>query len=282
MTAVDRPQASSAELADAAVLELDQACVAAEQRLILDHVSLTIAQGQHTAILGANGSGKSTLVKLVSRQLYPLAREDGASSVRVFGRTRWHVTQLRSLLGLVSPAMHMDYTTDTPLEVFDAVVSGFFAARGLGLDHRVTASMHERASEALALMGASHLVGRLMSGLSTGEARRVLIARALVHRPRALLLDEPTAGLDVATRRRFLDTLRQLASQGTTLLLVTHHIEEIIPEIDRVVLLREGRVVGDGDKQELLTSQALSHAFDMPLEVNRHGAYFHAVPVEQA
>ncbi|TBR36309.1 MULTISPECIES: ABC transporter ATP-binding protein [Dyella] len=272
-------QATEPYAVPAPVLELDQACVAGEGRLILDHVSLRIEEGQHTAILGANGSGKSTLVKLVARQLYPLARDDGANSVRVFGRARWHVSQLRSLLGMVSPATQLDYTTDTPLEVFDAVVSGFFAARGLGLDHQVTHAMRERAHEALELMGAGRLIGRSMASLSTGEARRVLIARALVHRPRALLLDEPTAGLDIATRRRFLETLRHLAQHGTTLLLVTHHIDEIIPEIDHVVLLRDGKVMRRGTKADVLSSGVMSEAFDMPLEVRQRGEFFDAAPL---
>lgn len=272
------PAARPSIAADAPVLELDRASVLRGERLILDHLSLRVGMGQHTAILGANGSGKSTLVKLVARQLYPLAREDGRASVRVFGRERWHVTELRGLLGLVSPALQLDYTTDTPLEVFDAVVSGFFAARGLGLDHRVTPAMRERANAALEQMGITHLVGRDMTTLSTGEARRVLIARALVHRPRALLLDEPTAGLDLATRRRFLESLRALARGGTTLLLVTHHIDEIVPEIGQVLLLREGKVLRHGGKDAVLTDEALTQAFDMPVRVQRQGDYFNAIP----
>ena len=272
------PAAPVAIAADAPVLELDGASVRHGERLILDDLSLRVAAGQHTAILGANGSGKSTLVKLVARQLYPLARRDGRTSVRVFGRERWHVTELRSLLGMVSPALQLDYTTDTPLEVFDAVASGFFAARGLGLDHRVTPAMRERVHEALAQMGIAHLIGRDMATLSTGEARRVLIARALVHRPRALLLDEPTAGLDLATRRRFLESLRVLAQGGTTLLLVTHHIDEIVPEIDQVLLLRDGKVLRHGDKHTVLTDDTLTQAFGMPVRVQRQGDYFSAAP----
>ncbi|MFC4765721.1 ABC transporter ATP-binding protein [Dyella koreensis] len=266
--------------AHAPVLELDRASVLRDGRLILDQLSLRVATGQHTAILGANGSGKSTLVKLVARQIYPLAHDHGRSSVQVFGRDRWHITELRGLLGMVSPSLQLDYTTETPLEVFDAVVSGFFAARGVGLDHRVTLSMRQRAQEALEQMGVSHLIGRQMASLSTGEARRVLIARALVHRPRALLLDEPSAGLDLATRRRFLESLRQLARGGTTLLLVTHHIEEVVPEISQVVLLREGKVLCHGDKQNVLTDDLLTKAFAMPMAVQRHGEYYNAVPVE--
>ena len=160
--------------------------------------------------------------------------------------------------------------------MFDAVVSSFFAARGLGLDHQVTPGMRERAMEALQLIGADHLVGREMASLSTGEARRVLIARALAHQPRALLLDEPCAGLDPAARRHFLETLRGLARHGTTLLLVTHHIEEILPEIDHVVLLQQGRLFADGNKQQLLRSDVLSGLFGMGVSVDRRDGYYTA------
>jgi iron complex transport system ATP-binding protein len=258
------------------LLDIREASVMRGERLILDQFSLRLAIGQHTAILGANGSGKSTLIRLIARQLYPLARDDDAPVIRVFGRDRWSVSELRSLIGIVSPAVQLDYTSDSPLEVFDTVVSGFFAARGLGLDHRVTPSMRDRAEEALALMEALPLVGREMASLSTGEARRVLIARALVHRPRALLLDEPCAGLDPASRRRFLETLRQLSRHGTTLLLVTHHVEEILPEIDHVLLLREGKMLLEGHKAHVLTDDALTAAFGMPMRVSKQGEYYSA------
>lgn len=262
---------------DTALLEIDAASVKRDGRLILDQLDLRVAGGQHTAILGANGAGKSTLVKLVTRQIYPLARSDGRGQVRIFGRERWNVAELRGLLGIVSPSLQRDYTTETPLEVFDAVVSGFFSARGLGLDHQVTGSMRARAGEALEQIGASHLAGREMASLSTGEARRVLIARALVHRPRALLLDEPCAGLDLVSRRHFLETLRALARGGTTLLLVTHHIEEILPEVDQVLLLRDGRVLQQGDKAAMLTDAMLGATFGMPIHVHQRGPWYHAM-----
>lgn len=264
------------EQASAPWLDIDGASVMRGDRLILDGFSLRIGAGEHTAILGANGAGKSTLVRLITRELYPLARDDGTPSMHVFGRDRWNVAELRGLLGIVSPSLQDDCTSDATLEVTEAVLSSFFSARRLGLDHRVTPSMRERADEALSHAGATHLAGRRMASLSTGEARRVLIARALVHRPRALLLDEPCAGLDMASRRRFLESLRGLARGGTTLLLVTHHIEEILPEIGRVVLLRDGRIAQQGDKPEVLTDAALSHAFGMPVRVQRQGDYYSA------
>ncbi|HEY0199803.1 MAG TPA: ATP-binding cassette domain-containing protein [Rhodanobacter sp.] len=262
--------------ADAALLEIDRASVMQGDRLVLDRLSLRIAAGENTAILGPNGSGKSTLVKLIARQLYPLASGEAPGTVRIFGRERWAVAELRSLLGIVSPAVQLDYTSDTPVEVLDAVVSGFFAARGVARHHHVTAPMHKRAHEVLEQVGAAHLAGRMMASLSTGEARRVLIARALVHRPRALLLDEPCAGLDMASRRHFMESLRTLAAGGTTLVLVTHHVEEIVPEIDHIVLLRDGQVLQKGSKPETLTDVALTSTFGMPVSVSRHGAYYAA------
>ena len=258
------------------LLTIDRASLMQGDRLVLDQLTLRLADGQHTAILGPNGSGKSTLVKLIARHLYPLAQRDGSGTVRIFGRDRWNVSELRSLLGIVSPAVQLDYTSDTPVEVFDAVVSGFFAARGTSFNHQITDDMRARATEALRQVGATSLVGRNMVSLSTGEARRVLIARALVHRPRALLLDEPCAGLDMASRRHFLESLRALARSGTTLLLVTHHVEEILPEIDNVVLLRDGRVFKQGDKSSTLTDGALSETFGMPVRVTTHGNYYAA------
>lgn len=258
------------------LLEIDSATVQRGDRIALDHLDLRVEAGRHTAILGANGSGKSTLVQLIARQLYPLARSGGDAQVSVFGRARWKVAELRQLIGIVSPALERDCVGDERLEVFDAVVSSFFAARGLGLDQQPDAGMRERAREALEQVDASHLIGRSMASLSSGEARRVLIARALVHRPRALLLDEPCAGLDMASRRHFLERLRTLAQAGTTLLLVTHHVEEILPEIDRVLLLRQGRVLRDGDKASTLTDAALGAAFGLPVSVTRRGAWYHA------
>lgn len=267
-TVVDTPAAD--------ILSIDAASLMRGTRLVLDRVSLRVACGQHTVLLGSNGSGKSSLVRLIARQLYPLAGDDGHANVRLFGESRWDIADLHRLLGIVSPAMQNDYTSDRQLQVFDAVVSGFFSARGLGLHHQVTATMREDARHALRSMGGEALAERSMASLSTGEARRVLIARALVHRPRALLLDEPCAGLDMVSRRHFLESLRKLAQTGTTLLLVTHHVEEILPEIEQVVLLREGRVVYQGHKDDVLTGEHLTAAFGMAIQVDRRGDYYAA------
>ena len=158
------------------------------------------------------------------------------------------------------------------------MVSGFFATRGATDPQQLTDSLRDRALAALARIDAAHLVGRSMATLSSGEVQRVLIARALVHQPRALLMDEPSAGLDMASRRQLLEGLGQVARQGITLLLVTHHVEEILPEIEQLVLLRDGRVLQQGSKMALLTDDALSEAFGARIRVSRQGDYYGAVP----
>ncbi len=244
-------------------------------RPLLDDISIAIANGEHTAILGPNGSGKSTLIRLITRQYYPLARSDDPP-VRIYGRERWNVAELRTLLGVVSPDAYqlaLDGMTHGRTIGIDMVLSGFFASIGLFAHHHVTAAMRQRAAEALDLVEASHLAGKPIAAMSTGEVRRIFIARALVHDPRALLLDEPTAGLDLLAMHRFLATIRRVAQHGKTIILVTHHVEEIIPEIGRVILLKEGRVFRDGPKAEVLTGATLSALYDAPIHV-RAGEYY--------
>lgn len=253
------------------LLEMAGVSVVRCGRALLDDVSLTIGRGEHTAILGANGSGKSTLVRLIARQLYPTPDARGRTGqVRIFGEALWDVFDLRRRLGIVSPALQSDLAGEEPLEAFDAVVSGFFASRGLWR-REATLAMRRDAEAALARMGADHLAGRSLATLSTGEARRVLIARALVHRPEALLLDEPCGGLDPVARRDFLEDLRDVARAGVTLILVTHHVEEVLPEISRLVLLRGGRVLRDGARDALLTGEVLTEVFGREMRVERRG-----------
>lgn len=251
------------------LIELDRARVLREDSVVLDEVSLRIASGQHTVILGPNGCGKSSFVRLIDRSLHPQTREDGAPAVRLFGQARWNVWELRTRLGLVSADLHADLLRQRGLDVEDTVISGFWGTHGLPDHRRVEPSMQERAAEALTLLDIAHLRHRRLATLSTGEARRVLIARALVHRPQALLLDEATAGLDLAARHRFLALLRPLAARGITLIQVTHHVEEILPETVQVILLRAGRVLGCGRPEAMLVPERLSALYDLPLEVQR-------------
>jgi iron complex transport system ATP-binding protein len=259
------------------LLELCNATVVLGGSRVLDSLTLAIRSSEHTAILGPNGAGKSTLMRLLTLQLYPLASPNGTPPIRVFGRDRWDVFELRSRLGIVSADLHdrlVHGNVAGQITARDAVLSGFFASQGLFANHRVTAPMQIAASTALDLMGVSHLADATLDAVSTGEARRVLIARALVHEPKALVLDEPTRGLDLVARHAFMERVRTIARGGITILLVTHHVDEIIPEIDRVILLKRGRVAHDGVKSNVLTAAQLSDVFEAPVSVElRHGYY---------
>ena len=254
----------------APLIQLDQAHVIRGQVRVLHGLSLAIAQGQHTALLGPNGCGKSSFIKLITRELYPLARGDGLPAVQVLGQSRWQVDRLRSQLGIVSGDLEDALADQHGLDALAAVVSGFFASHVIPNHKQVSEEMRAQALAALAKVGAQALAERPYAQLSAGQRRRVLIARALVNKPQALLLDEPSSGLDVVARQHLLDALSALARQGITLLLVTHHIEEVIPEIERVLLMRDGHILADGPRQTVLQDGPLSAAFDAPLQLVQH------------
>jgi iron complex transport system ATP-binding protein len=261
------------------VLELHNATVIKADRPVLNNLSLTIGVGEHTAIVGPNGAGKSVLVRLLTHEDRAVAPADGSSPVRVFGDDRWNVFELRSQLGIVSADLHQRFVagnSEGRIRGEAAVLSGFLASDGILRYSTVTDEMRKRAGDALERMGAGHLATRWLDELSSGEARRVLLARALVTSPRALVLDEPTTGLDLVARHEFMELVRRIAKGGTTLILITHHIDEIVPEIERVVLLRDGRIVADGPKQSVLTALQLSRLFDAHVAIEAVGGYFYA------
>ena len=237
----------------------------------LDGVSLRIDAGEHVCILGPNGSGKSTLIKTITRECYPVARE--GSSISILGRDRWNISELRSLLGIVSPDLLASCTTDATGR--DVVLSGFFSSTRIFPHHHPDPGHLARAEMTLARLGIAHLADRPISRMSSGEAKRTLIARALVHDPQTLLFDEPSNALDIAAQFQLRDTMRHLAHSGLGVLLVTHHVSEIIPEIERVVLLREGRILADGPKSQTLTAEHLSALFGVPVRLVHQDGYFY-------
>jgi iron complex transport system ATP-binding protein len=261
------------------VLELFNASVKKGDATVLHDLNLTIGVGEHTAILGPNGAGKSVLVRLLTHEERALPLPDEASPVRVFGDDNWNVFELRPQLGIVSADLHQRFVggnSEGRITGLAAVLSGFVATHGILRYSAVTDDMRRRAMDALDKMAAGHLSRRLMNEMSSGEARRVLLARALVTEPRALVLDEPTSGLDVVGRHRFMERVSSIARDGTTLILITHHVEEIIPEIERVILLRNGRIAADGAKRDMLTDARLSETFDGPMKIDESDGYFFA------
>ncbi len=256
---------------DLPLLELEHVSVMRGEKVVLHDINLRIGVGEHVAILGPNGCGKSTLIKTIARECYPLVRE--GTRMAIFGQERWNIFDLRPLLGVVSN----DWMALCTREITgrDAVISGFFGSVGVQSYHEVSPELERKADEILALLEIPHLAARIVAEMSSGEARRVLLARALVHDPRALVLDEPSTSLDVFAQHELREITRKLARAGVGIVLVTHHLADIIPEIDRVILMRAGRIVADGAKPDVLTAASLAGLFGLPVDLAQRDGYYH-------
>jgi iron complex transport system ATP-binding protein len=253
------------------LFDLQNVRVMRGQKIVLDDFSLRIGVNEHVAILGPNGCGKSTLIKTITRECYPVARP--GSSVKILGQELWNVFALRSLLGIVSNDLMLWCTGEASGR--DVVLSGFFSSVNIFPNHEVEPEQRRLADAALAQLQISHLADRPVEQMSSGEARRALVARALVHSPRALLFDEPSNSLDLVAQHTLRQTMRTLAHGGTGIILVTHELADIIPEIQRVVLMREGRIVADGPKEEILEVERLESLFGIRLSMARRDGYYH-------
>jgi iron complex transport system ATP-binding protein len=242
--------------------------------LVFDDFTLEIPVGCSTAILGPNGAGKSTLLRLLTREIHPEHRP--VPSMRLFGKDRWDVWDLRRRLGVVSHDLQADMPHyATGLEI---ALSGFHATRGIWPHQRFSDDERRRAAATLERLGVASLSARRYDVMSTGEQRRVLLTRALVHDPDVLVLDEPTSGLDPKACFQYVAIVRDLIRSGKTVILVTHHIHEIPPEVGRTVLLKKGRVFADGPTTEVLVSDVLSRLFDSDLLVVSANGFHQVLP----
>jgi iron complex transport system ATP-binding protein len=272
-------------------LELEHVNVARGDAMVLHDIHLRVETGEHIAILGPNGCGKSTLIKTMTCECYPLALP--GTRVRIFGRERWDLTELKRRLGVVSAELPGKPTLHTTGR--DAILTGFFSSSTLWPNLTVTDAMRARGEQVLELVGAMALAEKLVGEMSAGQQRRVMIGRALVGSgmesadagttditrsaegtSQMLLLDEPSNALDLSAQQGLRTLLRTLAQQGTGILLITHHIADILPEIGRVILMRDGRIVADGRKEQLLTAPVLSGLFGAEVQVIERDGFFHA------
>ena len=253
-------------------LHLAHVNVARGDNVVLHDINLTVNTGEHIAILGPNGCGKSTLIKTITCECYPIVKPE--TQVSIFGRERWDLTELKKRLGVVSSELPGRPTLTTTGR--DAVLTGFFSSSTLWPNLTVTQAMQVRADEVLAKVDAVDLANKPVGEMSAGQQRRIMIGRALVASAGMLLLDEPSNALDLAAQADLRTLLQKLAAQGTEILLITHHIADIIPEIDRILLMSEGRIAADGPRSRLLTPETLSSLFKTEVHMTERGGFHHA------
>jgi iron complex transport system ATP-binding protein len=254
------------------LLEFENVTVIRGRKKILDSLSATIYADENVAILGPNGAGKSSFIRTITREYYPLPKKNDFA-FRIWGRDRWDIFNLRSLLGVVSNDLQFAFESQMP--GIEAVLSGFFSSIGL-YGHRVTRRMKRKAEQILKFLEIYPLRNRNMNEMSSGEARRFLIARALIHNPKTLILDEPTNSIDLHAQYKFRKILRKISKSGIGIILITQNLQDIIPEITRVILMRKGRFYKDGPKAKILTSANISRLFKTPVRIRKENDYYYA------
>ena len=241
---------------------------------IIKDISLNIAAGEHCVILGPNGSGKSTLIKLIACEIYPsIAKKDYVR--KILGEDGWNIAELRKHLGIITNDLHNKFANEGGyITGLEAVISGFFGSLGLFPYQEITKQHKARAIEIMELLGIADLMDKELGHMSTGELRKCLVARAQVHPLKAILLDEPTVGLDIKAQKDFIEMMRKLAQSGTTIILVTHHIEEVFEEISKVILIKDGDIFANGPKAEIINTDNLNNLFDTKVELVKRGERF--------
>jgi iron complex transport system ATP-binding protein len=251
------------------VLEVEDLRIERGVTALIHDISWRVNAGEHWVALGANGSGKTSLLRALTGYLMPTEGEIRLLE-EVYGESDWR--ELRKKIGLVSSAVRELMSDSEP--ALDAVVTGKYAM----VDHwgEVLEEDRKAGMRILRQIECAHLAERPWAYLSQGERQRVLIGRALMAKPKLLILDEPCAGLDPAAREHFLQFVEALGRKrnAPTLVLVTHHVEEIMPIFSHALILKNGGVLASGTKEEVLNSRVLSDAFASPVKLRRTGGRY--------
>jgi iron complex transport system ATP-binding protein len=244
-----------------------------DEKLILQELNLKIAKGENWAILGKNGSGKSTLIKLISSELHP--RKQYKYKKEILGKERYTLSELKQHLGIITNDLHNYFETHGNfLTTYEVVLSGYYSSIGVFKHQDFSEAQHKRALEVIEFLELNEIKDKQVYQLSTGQLRKAIIGRALIHRPSAFILDEPTIGLDIKAQVNFINMMKKLSSQAS-IILVTHHIEEIFEEISHIALMYENKVFIQGQKEEVLNSENLSKIFEVDLSVaHKNGRYY--------
>ncbi len=253
------------------IAELRNVSISRGRSILVRNIDITIHEGEKVAIFGPNGAGKSSLIKALTGDLRCDTSVDGAY-LRIMGEDLWNIFDVRRAFGIVTSDLQMEFCRD--MDAVEAVLSGFFGSIGTNRSQELTQVMEDKAKRSLASVGSEHLAARKMHTLSTGEVRRVLMARALVNDPKALILDEPMNALDLTGKHLVREALIRLANSGKGMILVTHDPSDLIPEIERVILMQNGQIFKDGDIR-VMSEENLSALFKVKVHLSSiDGRYF--------
>lgn len=252
----------------------DNVSVYYDKKPALENIHLNIQKHEHSVILGANGSGKSTLIKLFSNDLHPIFKKNMVK--KIFNQDDWNIQGLKSQMGIITNDLHIEFCQQAAGQTgWELVASGFFSSLGKFFHHEPEYWQIEKTKQVMQFLNMEHLQNKTVAQMSTGEIRKCIIGRALVHEPKSILLDEPTVGLDIKARFEFLQILQEL-SKSVTIILITHHLEEIFPQIKKVILLKNGKIFKEGNKHEVLTSENLTNVFSIPIRVIEKNGFYSA------
>ena len=247
------------------IIEFENIDVGYDENIVLKDINLKIKSGEHFAILGANGSGKSTLMKLIQSQIHP--RHTKKFKKEIFGKSIYSIFDLKKELGVITNDLHNYFEKEAGyLTGFEVVLSGFYSSIGVFTHQDFTKKQIQKAIEVMNFLEIIDLKNKKVSSMSTGQLRKCIVARALIHDPKAFVLDEPTVGLDIKAQINFIKLLQKI-SLKSTIILVTHHLEEIFPEIKNVALIYNNTIFKIGKKEDILNSENLSTIFDIKIEV---------------
>lgn len=258
------------------LLEFKDISILRGDRQILKDISFKIFEGESVAILGPNGAGKSTLIKTIAREYYP-ETQTKTPTFKIWGKDIWDIFELRATLGIVSSDLQNSFFRR--ITGRETILSGFFGGIGLHQNNpQITKAMKRKADKIIAFLEAAKLQNQKMTEMSSGEARRFLIGRALIHNPRALLLDEPSNSLDLRALFKMQNLLGKIANSGIGVIIVTHYLTDILPEVKRVILMKDGRFVLDGEKEKVLSEKNLNALFNTKISLKKSNERYFALP----
>ena len=255
------------------IVEIFNASVIKNDYTLLDSITLKIGNGEHAAVIGPNGSGKTSLLKLITKDYYPVYNGDN-SFIKVFDKKNIPIFELRSRIGILSDNLQNTYNRRCNGK--NVILSGFFGSIGIHEYQEITPDMINKTEETLDFLEINELAHKKLEEMSSGEINRFLVGRALVNEPEVLILDEPTCNLDLKSADIFLSYIRKIAKKGKTIIMVTHNLHDIIPEMDRIIMMKNGKIFKDGQKESLLTSDNMSGLFDSKIKVIHSNKYFTA------